>query len=383
MTFPRAYRWIVAGLLIVACSSQPLPDGERPSIVCEAVTEQQTKGTGETTTTTLQSSGIGLFAWHTYEGTAYSSEATPYLTNRSFTYESNSGTWKGSAFWPLGSWLSFFAYAPYHEDVTSGSFVFPSGTSNGYPTASYTVATVPGQQEDLVLAAPVINRSYASGNVPLVFSHALTRVVFKARWTGEDPFVRRVVSQGLGVRITSIALENVRGNSTVYFYNGGYNWDSPAANQLSTYATQTYSLNVQNGSLKALNQSGAAISQVPTYSDAFLSSAGEMYLIPQTLATGAILRVTYGIYRSGDQLEEEFEAAFQIGLLNQHIWPAGGEFIYSITLSLGGAPSVEATAGEYRNSTLPGSEVGRYIISTIEGSTCGAYQNGSPLEDES
>lgn len=372
MTRPFAYRWIVAWLSIAACTPLSLPEGGRQPIACVARADAHTKGTGETVTGTLQTAGIGLFAWDT----------SIYLDNRHFTYNGGSGTWLGNAYWPFGCALSFYAYAPYHADATHGSLVFPSGMSGEFPVASYTVASAPSQQEDLVLATPVLNRTQASGNVPLVFTHALTQVVFKARWTGEEPFVRRVISQGLGVRITSIALENVRGSSFVTFYSGGYNWDSPAPEDLATYATESYSLTPANGSLVAISQPSAAIPQVPTYTDTFLLPAGVLYLIPQTLCATSRLRVTYGIYASGNELQEEFEAEFEIGLLDQHVWPAGGVFTYSLTLSLGGAPSVEATAGAYRNSTLPGSEAGSYWNRAVDGNYAGAYVDGSGLFDE-
>lgn len=374
---------MVAWLVTAACTPQSLPTGERPPIVCVARADDHTKGTGETAAETLQSSGIGLFAWDT----------DLYLDNRHFTYDGGSGTWLGNAFWPFGCALSFYAYAPYHADTSTGSLVFPSGTSGGYPTASYTVPSAPAEQEDLVLAAPVLDRTQDAGNVPLVFSHALTQVVFKARWTGEDPFVRRVLSRGLGVKIRSIALENVRGSSSVTFYSGGYNWDSPAPEDLAAYATASYSLTLANGSLVA-----EPLTQAPTYTDSFLRPDGVLYLIPQTLAPSSRLRVTYGIYADA-YLEEEFQADFEIGLLEQHIWPAGGIFTYSLTLSLGGAPSVEASAGEYLDKILPGNVAGEYLNRAIEGSEAGkydsgdntdsgisnpgAYSEGAPLTDES
>ena len=379
----RAYRWMVALLALAACTPQSLPEGGRQPIACDARADAHTKGTGETVTGTLQTAGIGLFAWHAYAGTPFDGAATSYLGNRYFTYDLGSGTWLGNAYWPFDSWLSFFAYAPYRADVSTGSLVFPSGMSvDGYPKVSYTVASAPSAQEDLVLAAPVMNRSQTAGNVPLVFSHALTQVVFRARWTGEDPFVRRVISRGLSVRILSIALENVRGSSLATFYSGGYNWDSPAPENLATYATETYSLTPENGSLAGLTQAASAIPQVPTYTDSFLLPAGVLYLIPQQLAATSRLRVSYGIFADGSLPEETFEACFEIGLLEQHTWPAGGVFTYSLTLSLGGAPSVVPTPGAYRNSTLPGSEAGSYGNRAVDGNYAGAYVDGSGLFDE-
>ena len=182
-----------------------------------------TKGAESTDIAKLRAGGLGLFAWRTDTGTYFDGEE-PYLMNEPFTYDETSSTWKGSdVWWPLGSWLSFFAYAPYRADVESGPLVFPSRDySGGYPSADYTPAANPTEQEDLVLAAPVLDCSSSSGTVHLNFSHALTKVVFRARWKADDNAVERMTAKGWSVRITALELENIRGSGTVRFGRSGY-----------------------------------------------------------------------------------------------------------------------------------------------------------------
>lgn len=387
-------------LLLVSChKNDTIPQGSAMPIALQAGIDQ-TKGLAETTTLSLQTSGLGLFAWRTDTG-AYFNGEEPYLSNEAFAYDGVSSTWKAGVYWPLGSWLSFFAYAPYSADVETGALVFPSaGYTSGYPTADYTPATDPKEQVDLVLSTPVLDRSITGGTVPLTFTHSLTKVVFKARWIADEHVVERMTANGFEVRITSIELENIRGTSTVRFSRGSYAWDSPAAADLETYATANYSLSVVEGTLLELSDPNSAI-QRDVYSDEFVVNPdGILYLIPQALSPTALLRVTFGFYKTGDNLEdnEEYQAEFDIGMLDVYTWPTGRVLTYSISLDLtpGGSPVIQATAGYYEDQTLPGSESGNYqddnngsgestsgrYTDGSDLSTAGRYTNGPDLADE-
>ena len=350
-----------------------------------------TKGAESTDIATLRAGGLGLFAWRTDTGTYFDGEE-PYLMNEPFTYDGASSTWKGNdVWWPLGSWLSFFAYAPYRADVESGPLVFPSPDySGGYPSADYTPAANPTEQEDLVLAAPVLDCASSSGTVHLNFSHALTKVVFRARWKADDNAVERMTANGWSVRITALELENIRGTGTVRFGRSGYGWDTPPATDLDTYATDGYTLSTTDGTLLALNQSASVIRR-DSWNEEFVKvPEGVLYLIPQALASTALLRVTWGFYKNGSALVqgEEYEEKFHIGLLNQYVWPAEHILTYSVTLDLtpGGHPTIEATAGRYEDGTLPGSTSGEYHDNDNKGSglsSAGGYVEGGELEEES
>lgn len=363
----------VAAALASCRKQEPVQGGAVP-IALEAGLEESTKAASAgTTTLSLQDEGIGLFAWNTPMG-SYFDGSHLYLNNTRFSY--SSGSYVASAYWLPGSWLSFFGYAPYMANVSSGALVFPSGYENGFPTATYTPASNPAQQVDLCLAAPVLDRTSADGTVPLTLSHALTKVLFRARWTGDAGTVARVADMGYGVRITSITLSNVRGSNTLHYTRDGYYWDSPAASALATYATSSYSLSVANGTLMALNEAEAAIPQTSSWSSSFVPQEGTLYLLPQALASTATLSVTFGFYKSGSSLAETFSTAvFNLGNLPQYVWPMGKVVTYSITLDLtpGGYPTI---AGSFSDLNAGGYKDGD------SGLACaGSYQNGPALPD--
>ena len=328
-------------LLLAGCVRAPLPE-EKVPVVCTAQAAGETKGAGVTTLSSLQGSGLGLFAWHTYEGTAFGNSATSYLTNRQFTYDGGSGTWRGSAYWVPGSWLSFFAYAPYMADVSSGTLRFPSSDyTSGYPRLQYSPASSAASQVDLCLSAPVLNRSASvnDGVVPLVFTHVLSRLRLQARYTGSTAQIADLATKGRNVRLISISLSNIVGTNKLSYNSSSYLWDTPSSASYSN----TYALSVAGGSMSSV----ALPLEPAAYSSAFLNVGdGYLYLLPQDLsaaASPAVLTVTFGIFNSsGVLVGEPIEVEFAIGNLAQHLWAAGYEMTYSITIDLLGHYAVEA-----------------------------------------
>lgn len=335
----RTYIGLV--LLLAGCVRAPLPE-EKVPIVCTASAAGETRGAGVTTTSSLQGSGLGLFAWHTYEGTSFGNSATTYLTNRQFTYDEGTEIWRGSAWWIPGSWLSFFAYAPYMVDVNTGALRFPSSDyTSGYPRLQYTPASSAASQVDLCLSSPVLDRSASvdGGVVPLVFTHVLSRLRLQARYTGSTAQIADLATKGRSVRLISISLSNIVGTNKLSYNSSSYLWDTPAPASYST----TYALSVAGGSMTSV----ALPPEPAAFSSAFLNAGdGYLYLLPQNLsaaASPAMLTVTFGIFDSGGALVgESIEVEFAIGDLVQHLWAAGYEMTYSITIDLLGHYAVEA-----------------------------------------
>ena len=78
--------------------------------------------------------------------------------------------------WPVNKYVSFFAYGPASSGVISGV------TAEGVPVMNFTVNANVKDQQDLLVANPVYNQTgpmYSYANpVTLMFSHALSRIVF-------------------------------------------------------------------------------------------------------------------------------------------------------------------------------------------------------------
>ncbi len=347
-------------------------------MVCEAVTSGQTKGVGQTTSSSLQASDIGLSAWREDDGTSFTGTELD-LSNRRFSYDSDSETWKGNTYWSFGNWLSFFAYAPYMADVSSGMLQFPSSDYvSGYPRLQFTPAALASQQVDLCLATPVIDRSYTEGTVPLNFSHVLTRVCLQARWTGSQVQCEAIAAEEKTIRLISLSYQNVVSTNKLSYGRTSFIWDTP-----EDY-NGTYTMSVTNGCLQS-----TSLPSGDSYSTSFWNMDDAcLYLLPQELTEESQLQFTYGIFNSDGSLDSQDTVALNIGTLTQHIWAAGVEITYSLTVDLNGGNVVEVditydcNAGTYvapgsiqYDETTPGSFLGGEF--ELVTSNAGNYSSGT------
>ena len=321
-------------LVLVGCSRLEQPQGL--PIVCKAVVPFQTKGAGVTDAAALEAEGIGLFAWITEAGTAFNG-TTSFLQNDEFTYDNGLELWKGGVYWPFGYWISFFAYSPYSADVTTGNLRFPSSDYvSGYPRLQYTTEALAEDQVDLCLATPVMNRAsnVNNGVVPLSFSHVLTRLCIQARWTGTEAQLPIIAAAGQTIRVISMEFNNVVGTNKLSYNAASFIWDSPVAADYD----DSYTLSIANGTFKDI-----ALPAAGTYSTSFWDiSDACLYVLPQQLSEDSELSVTFGIFNSSDEKLSEETVTFDIGTLEQNLWPAGMVMTYSVTIDLAGHYAVEA-----------------------------------------
>jgi hypothetical protein len=243
--------------------------------------------------------------------------------------------WKGGVYWPIGQWLSFFAYTPYSADVSTGNLKFPSSDYvSGYPRLQYTPEDLAANQVDLCLATPVMDRALTvnGGVVPLTFSHVLTRLCIQARWTGTAAQIAEVAATGQTIRVLSMEISNVAGTNKLTYGRTSFLWDTPAA------ANKTYTLNIANGTFRDI-----ALPAAGTYTTNFWNIADAcLYVLPQQLDAATQLSVTYGIFNGDGSTAQEETVTFDIGTLQQNLWPAGMVMTYSVTIDLTGHYSVEA-----------------------------------------
>ena len=98
-------------------------------------------------------------------------------------------------------------------------------------------------------------------------------------------------------------------------------------------------MSVANGSFRSVDLPAAA----GTFSSSFWNIADAcLYVLPQSLSASSEMEVVFGIYSSGGSLISQETVTFDIGGLAQHVWPAGMEMTYSVTLDLTGHYAVEA-----------------------------------------
>ena len=151
--------------------------------------------------------------------------------------------------WPAGKMVTFFAYGPLNSaNVT--------GYDDDVPVITFAVDTNPNSQTDLLIAAPMYDRTGPSP-VALSFDHALSQIKFSALKAQE------VVAE---VKITGIELKNIYYKGTTPLDIIGWTPETGVRN----FALSTASGTLQNITL--------------TKNDQLLSTAsGTMFLMPQTL----------------------------------------------------------------------------------------------------
>ena len=266
---------------------------------------QQTKGLPETDSDELRSTGFGVFAWmypkgSYFEGTASSVQ---YIDNArggySFT-ESGTDYWTltPTTYWPAGQKLSFFAYAPWQN--TSGTTLnMPvNDGADVYPRGTYTVPSNVSMQPDFCLAEPVLNRSSSQGSVPLVFNHALTRVLFYMNAHGD-------VYPGIGryYKVTSLSIHNVVGSNSFTLGTGenGFTWDRLQRTDLSN-RTASYDLSVAGGTLVDSVMPFVWEVESETGFDKYLclngTEDGSLYMLPQPMTTAAYVSFVVSAFGS-------------------------------------------------------------------------------------
>ena len=373
---------LALGLLLYAvasCGKESLSSREEKIPLCCTVSSADpvTKGVDSgVTTTSLQASGagFGLFAWRTDAGSYFNGDQL-YLDNEHFIYDDSEGVFRASSpvFWPLGSWLSFFAYAPYTADLSSAPLEYPSSDyAGGLPRFTYTPAANPAEQMDLVISAPVLDRSVSEGTVPLTFYHPLTKVSFQARWTSSDPEkIDKMIECMYVIRIKSITLNNILGENSLTYTRNGFNWDAPTGAALASLATASYTLSMANGCLATPDMPDTEVPMGSSYGSGFaLDPESVLYLLPQALTPGASLDVVYGLYgQNGLQSGDDIAYSVAIGNLPTYVWPAGSELCYRLSIDIAGvviADPVFCFIGNAGSFLTPGTVV-------TDGSNAGSF----------
>lgn len=183
------------------------------------------------------------------------------------------GKWTANAYWPGSTKkATFFAYAPYGD--TNASI-----TTTGTPSVTYTVPQTISVQQDLLIAKSDADILCDGNNNPsLNFDHALTAVKFQQGTLTE------------GYSIKSIEISGVYNKGKLSF--DGTIWE----NHEIVSGTNTYS---------------ASLPDV-------------LFLMPQTIPSGAKLKVTF----TDDSKDYPFEAD-----LSGNEWKKGYKYTYSLSVN--------------------------------------------------
>ena len=249
-------------------------------------------------------------------------EGTTYPTSESFAvsayhngtatyfediagYNSTLALWEtaSSQYWPLGGSLTFNAYSP---ASASGLSIGASGVT----ATDYTIQTSEQMQTDICYAsATVADCANHPAYVPLVFSHALSQVVFRVKAAE----YYSTASNDVALALTSLGLSGI--NSVGDFANGEW------SDQGNSY---NYTISNTNTPLTYTNKTPETI-DIASY-----------LFIPQELGDSAALSVGYKIVQvTSGQSYTLNNAPVSIPLgATIAAWEPGKKYIYTINIGI-------------------------------------------------
>lgn len=313
-------------------SGAPIEDVEQERVV-------QTRGSKKT----------GLSDYSKFGVTALYQNEGAYVSLFDDATATNSGKYwnipdASNSTWPIGSKVSFHAYAPHSSESNSMLSSSPDRT-NVQTNIHYTASSADiVNQPDLIVATNAAQRSKTDANAPvdLQFSHALTAVSFAMSRDLADVI-------GNGAQLTSVSLMGIpnEGDCQLIAQDDKHSSSSANWNLGSAKGTYTFDLSAKN---------------ITVGSDMALTDANQtLMMIPQTLPDGAKLEFTFKLNSQTQVLT--------VNLKGQK-WEAGQSVIYK--LSAKAINTLDATDVTYpstwtassfpKSSFIANDAIGLYVV---------------------
>ena len=277
-------------------SGAPLPDGDQKSVA-------QTRGTMKDNIGAYGSFGVTAIYQEDGNNVLLLDNAKAERTDGEFWgFKNNS-----NARWPMGSTVSFHAYAP-HSSANNNMLTYGVDKDQVQTQISYTASTTADDiinQPDLIVATNTGSRQLTDADeaVHLNFYHALTAVSFAI-----DKDLVNVVGQG--AKMTSVTLKGIpnKGNCNL---SVSATANVPTAAWTMDNGTGEYTFDLSNENIVVSDKDQALTKDNQT-----------LMMIPQTLPEGA--EVCFTLDKNGTT--QEWKAP-----LKGQVWEAGKSIIYKLS----------------------------------------------------
>ena len=277
-------------------SGAPLPDGDQKSVA-------QTRGTKKDNIGAYGSFGVTAIYQEDGNNVLLLDNAEAERTDGEFWgFKNNS-----NARWPMGSTVSFHAYAP-HSSANNNMLTYAVDKDQVRTQISYTASTTADDiinQPDLIVATNTGSRQLTDADkaVQLNFYHALTAVSFAI-----DKDLVNVVGQG--AKMTSVTLKGIpnKGNCNL---SVSATANVPTAAWTMDNGTGEYTFDLSNENIVVSDKDQALTKDNQT-----------LMMIPQTLPEGA--EVCFNLDVNGTT--QEWKAP-----LKGQVWEAGKSVIYKLS----------------------------------------------------
>ena len=259
---------------------------------------------------------------------AFHGGSTPYFENLTASYKSALNLWatEEDQYWPLAGSLIFKAYSP------AGLTGVTIDETDGITAADYTVSlhyndSDESKKDFCYATAEVADCANHPESVPLVFSHALSQVVFRVKAASYE--------EGITFAMTSLALKGI--NSVGDFADG-------------TWSNQETEVDYP------LSSSETALTYTANEPDTIHICS---YLfIPQRLGANAALSVGYNVEQTVNNTTFTLQnppVSVPIGVAGYiRNWDPGKKYIYTISIGLNNLITFTATAVEWNEALNSG-----------------------------
>lgn len=322
-----------------SCSKPAAQDNQGKSVPLTWKAQVDTKSAAPLNTEALKTTPFGVNAYWTDKGTAYANPSTSYffLDNRKVVYNSSENFWEcdPKAWWVLEKQISFFAYAPWTDDVDVFKFASPID-NRGLLRGEFAQNDNTASQIDLLIAAPVLDRTDNGSPVPLTFKHSLSKILIYLNITGE--------TESHKFKLDHMSLTGIAGSGKFNYDTsaGGFTWDEIPRSDASV-RNKTYDLSIGAGTLKDAyltheeDPALAGKTGLDRYLGVQTSPDGELLLLPQPLTSKAKLTLDLDSYKDsggGVWVKDKDEDPFHLILPAENSWEAGNIYCYTITLDV-------------------------------------------------
>jgi len=287
-----------------------------------AVNRKATKANGEiiSGTTYATDNTFQVWGWQS-EGGAFAefadADASNFMSNLTISWNdghdhARTEAWRNADhyyYWPFTGKISFLAVHP--------STVAPSTTgwdaTNKKPQATFADYTIAAGNKTVDLMLANNEGSRRSDALPMVFSHALSQIQFRAR-TNED------YSADVTFKLNSVTINNIDLSGDLAYANSAFSWDDNDAQTESwpyyaTTATVAY----------AATDAAAAF-----YGDAnvMIPQAANVY-VADPLNEGTTLTINYTMEQTGSAA-----ITGNVTVRAAQAWEAGKRYIYTLNFKL-------------------------------------------------
>lgn len=304
--FARHILIVIAALAMVSCMKETIVT--RDAITFAPVASKPTKAIIE---------GTDYPVDETFAVSAFYNGSQPYFSGVTATKASSYWETESPEYWPLDGQLVFHAYSP-----ASASGV--SLSASGVSATDYTIQNTTQMTTDLCYASATVNDCAAHPeSVDLVFSHALSQVVFRVKAAGYYSTNTTTVS----LAMTSLSLSGIC--SVGDFSSGSWsNWETP----------YTYTLSSATTPLTYDGEHEPETIVICSY-----------LFVPQEIPADANINVGYSITQtiSGDDYSLA-NPPVSIALRNSVTeWQPGKKYVYTLNIGLNNLINFTASAANW------------------------------------